>query len=167
MAVVVHQEQFFDAVLVQHLFGLLKGCAHGCRHEPLFGSHKLHHGLRAGGHKANVAIGQQADQFARFGGDGHARDAVTRHERFRIGQSGRGGQGNRVYNHARLGAFDLVHFFGLLFDGHVAMQHAHAAQPGQPNGHAPLGHGIHRGRNQRYIQPHTLGQLGADIHVGR
>ena len=77
------------------------------------------------------------------------------------------GQGNRVDDHAALGALDAVNFGRLLFDGHVLVDDAESAELGHGDGQARFGHRVHRGAEDRNIQPDIAGQAGRDIDLGR
>jgi hypothetical protein len=95
--------------------------------------------------EAEVAVGEDADEpFAL--GDRHAGDFVAAHYFERLGDQLLGRDGHGVDDHAALGALDLVDLAGLLLDGEIAMDDAEAALLGHGDGHARLGHGIHRGR---------------------
>ena len=53
----------------------------------------------------------------------------------------------------------------LLADRHVLVDDADAALPGDGDGHAILGDGIHSGTDKRDIQPDFLCQIGVQIHI--
>ena len=110
--VFVHQRQFFDAVLGEDLARLLQRGAHRGGDE-VFRGHDL--GDLAGivGLKAQVAVGEDADQLAVFG-DGHAGDAVARHQFLRVGDEMIRGEEERIGDDAVFRALDLVHLRGLL-----------------------------------------------------
>ncbi len=78
---VVHHQQFFDAVLVQDGLGLLEGGAHRNRHQVLLGHHLGDEQVEAV-LEPQVAVGEDADQLAALG-DRHARDAEPAHELLR------------------------------------------------------------------------------------
>ena len=52
-------------------------------------------------------------------------------------------------------------------DGHILMDDADAALPGDGDGHAVLGDGVHGGAHHRDIQLDLLGQLSVQIDVRR
>ncbi len=81
-----------------------------------------------------------------------------------MGCSGRDGDG--VDDHAALGALDLVDLAGLLLDGEVAVDDAHAALLGHGDGEARLGDGIHGGGEQRGVQGDVAGELGLGADLG-
>ncbi len=64
-----------------------------------------------------------------------------------------------------LAAFHLVHLAGLLLNGHVFVDDAHAALPGDGNAHAGVGDSVHGGGHQRDVQPDFLCQLYRQIDV--
>ena len=72
--------------------------------------------------------------------------------------------GHRVRDDAGLEPLDLSHLAGLLRDAHILVDHADAAQAGERDGEARLGHRIHGGRNQGNVEPNAAcegcGQYG-------
>ena len=78
-----------------------------------------------------------------------------------------GRDGHRIDNHAALTALDAVHFLGLAIDRHVAVNDADAALLRQGNGQVRLGHGIHRGAENRNIESDFSCQAGSRIGFGR
>ena len=130
-------------MLVQNRFGFFERGAHRNRDEILFRHHVGDRQIEAG-FKAQIAIGENADQLAVLG-DGHARDAIALHQRERVGNFLLGLDGDRVHDHAAFTALHAVHFFGLPLDGHVAMDDADAALLRQRDGEVRFGHRIHGG----------------------
>ena len=102
--------------------------------------------------KPHVAVGQDADQLALLG-DRDARDVIARHQFFRLAQQRTGRQRDRVDNHARFRALDLVDLFGLVHGAHVAVDDPDAALSGQRDRQAGLGHGVHGRREDGDIEP--------------
>ena len=59
-----------------------------------------------------------------------------------------GSQPERICNNAILTALDHVHLLSLSLNGHILVDDADTAFPGNRNGHSGLGHRIHgRGRS--------------------
>ena len=85
-------------------------------------------------------------------------------ERGGDGLLGRDGDG--VDDHAGLGALDLVDLAGLLLDGEVAVDDAHAALLGHGDGQARLGDGVHGGGHQRGVEGDVAGELGLGADLG-
>ena len=162
----VHHEELLDAVLVQKLLGLLERRADGCGDEVL-----LRHPRRdrAVGPRleAQVPVGQNPDELAAVVDDGHARDLVASHDLQRLGDGLLGPAGDRVDDHARFGALDLVHLGRLGLDREVLVDDPEASLLGHGDGQARLGHGVHRGRDERDVEADLAGQAGAQVHVAR
>ena len=76
------------------------------------------------------------------------------------------GAGDRVGDHAGLGALDQVHLAGLVLGGEVAVQDADAAGAGHGDRHPRLGDGVHGGGDERDRQPDAAGEPGAGVHLG-
>jgi len=62
---------------------------------------------------------------------------------------------------AHAGGLALLDVLALLIHGEVAMKDAHPPEPSEGDGHARLGHGIHRGREQRDIEGQLTSEEGA------
>ncbi len=80
-----------------------------------------------------------------------------------MGSSGR--DGDRVDDHAGLGALDLVDLAGLLLDGEIAVDDAHASLLRHGDGQARLGDGVHGCREEGRVESDLPGEpgLGADL----
>jgi hypothetical protein len=61
---------------------------------------------------------------------------------------------------------EMVDLAGLLLDGEVAMDDAHAALLGHGDGEAGLGDGIHGCGEQRGVQRDVAGELGLSADLG-
>ena len=109
--VAVHHQELLHLVLVEDLLRLLEGRAHRDRDEVLL-RHQLRDGEGGAGLEAQVAVGQDADEL-RAHRDRHAADAVLRHEGEGLRHRRVRGHRDRVDDHARLGALDLVDLGGL------------------------------------------------------
>ena len=99
--------------------------------------------------------------------DRQAGDAVLAAHLVELLEGGVRADRHGVGDHAGLGALDEVDLVGLVLDGEVAVQHAEAALAGHRDGHARLGDGVHRGRQQRDRDVQIAGQPGAGVDVGR
>ena len=99
-----------------------------------------------------VAVGQDAHQVPLAVGDRHAGDLEAGHQVERLVDALLGPDRDRVDDHPRLGALDPIDFGGLGFDGEVLVDHPDAAFLGQGDRELGLGHGVHRGRDQRDVQ---------------
>ena len=161
---VVDDEQFFDAVLVEDLFGVLEGGADGDGDEVVFG-HDVADGDGGVADEAEVAVGEDADEFA-AAGDGDAGDFVAAHDFEGVGDGAVGLDGDGVDDHAGFGALDLVDFAGLGVDGEVAVDDAEAALLGHGDGHAGLGDGVHGGGHEGGGEGDTAGEAGLRADLG-
>ena len=101
MTFLIHQRELFNAVLGQNLTRLFMGRADRRGNQILGGHHLVN---RAGviGFKTEVAVGQNANQLARFVGDRHAGNAIARHQLFRVGNEIIRAEVERVGNDAVL-----------------------------------------------------------------
>ena len=141
----VDERQLLDAVLLQHLLGLLERGAHLGGHEPV-GRHELADRavVVAGFAEPDVAVGEDADQAAGVVGDRHTAEPEAVHERLGVVERGAGVQRDRVGDHAALTALHLLHLGGLIGDRQVAVDGADAALAGDRDRHAGLGDLVHR-----------------------
>ena len=78
-----------------------------------------------------------------------------------------GTERDRVQDHPALAPLDPVDFGGLPVDRHVLVDHADAAGPRHGDGHFRLGHGVHRGGDQRDVELDAPGEPAAHIHILR
>lgn len=159
----VDQRQLLDLVAAQQLHGLHAGDPDPSgdeRHR----RHDLAHLARPVRLEGHVAVGDDAQELARGVGDRHAADAELRAERVRLAERGVGVHGDRVGDHARLGALDQVDLVDLVLDGEVAVQHADAALTGHGDGHAGLGHLVHGGGEQGDVHPDVARDERGRVH---
>ena len=82
VVLVVDHQKFLDAVLVKNLFRFFERGADGHGDQVLLGHHLVDRNVEAG-FKAQVAIGENADQLAVLG-DGHAGNLVLAHDFERV-----------------------------------------------------------------------------------
>ena len=139
--VLVDDQKFFDAVLLQNFFGFFERGAHGNGDEIFF----RHHGvdeLRVIFFEAEVAIGENSSE-AGTARNGQARDAVLGHDFESLAKSDVWRNGDGVDDHARFGPFHAVDFFALTVDGHVAVNDADAALARDGNGEAGFRDSVH------------------------
>ena len=165
VVLVVDNEQLFYAVLVQNFFGLLERRADRDGDEMLF-CHHLADGDVEARLETQVAVGEDADQFAVFLGDGDAGNLVLLHHVERVGNLGVGRHGDRVDDHAAFGALDLVDFIGLLVDGEIAMDDAESALLGERDGHVGFGDRVHGGADDGDVEMDVARDLGLGIDAG-
>ena len=74
---------------------------------------------------------------------------------------------NRVFNYTAFKALDLGHFSSLFAGSHVFMDDTNTTFLSQCNRQTRTGNGIHRSRQQRYVQADITGQLRAQTDVAR
>ena len=150
---------------MQNRLGFLERGAHGDGDEVFLGHH-VFDGQVVAGFKAQVAIGENPDQFSVFR-DGNAGDAIALHDVERVGNFLLGIDGHGIDDHAAFRALHAVHFFGLPLDGHVAVNDADAALLRERDGQVRFGHRIHGGADHGNIQADVAGEPGARIGLGR
>ena len=170
LAIGVDQRKFFNAVLLQDGLGLLERRADRRGDQPLAG-HELADRLveipRL--EEADIAVGEDPDQLAAapLFGDGDARDVEFAHQVFRFLKRGGGIQGDRVGDHPGFGPFNLLDKRRLGFDGEVAVDDPQPAFARERDRHARLGHGVHRGRDDRDVERDVAGEPRAHIGLVR
>src|SRR5690606_13973374 len=169
VAVRIDDEKLFDAVLVKQALCLLlidvlrDGDEFVLRHQL---AHRL---LRVRG-KANVAVGEDADQLAAgvtaepaVFDDGNAGNAVRGHQGAGIGQRGFGTDGDRVDHHPGLELLDLAYLLGLQIRRQVAVDDADAARLGHGDRQPRLGDRVHGRRQDRDVEIDVAGDAGRDV----
>jgi len=82
---------------------------------------------------------------------GHAGDVLGTRELEHFADGRLGAHGDRVVDDAALEALHPRHLPGLRLDGHVLVDDADAALLRDGDREAVLGHGIHRGRDDRQV----------------
>ena len=169
--VLVDHQQLLDAVLVQEPLRLLLRHAFAHRDQLVLG-HQLGDRLLGIGREAHVAVGQDADQLAGAAiaaalHHRNAGDAVRLHQVERLGQLGARADGERVHHHAGFEALHPPHLLGLHLGLEIAVDHADAAGLRHGDRHVGLGHGVHRGRDDRDVERDVAGDAAADIDLGR
>ncbi len=120
--------------------------------------------------EAHVAIGEDADELSGARGRSpldhrDAGDAIALHQSERVGERRVGGDGHRVHHHAALEFLHPADLLGLLFDGEVLVDHAHAAGLGHGDGEAGLGDGVHGGGDQRNAELDGPREAGAGVDL--
>jgi hypothetical protein len=164
--VLVDHDQFLDPPLVKDFSRLSLGRSDRHRGEVVAG-HQLAHRLLGVLGEANVAVGENAAQFARLLDHGNAADPVDSHQLERFGEALLGGHGDRVDHHPAFEPFDLADGGGLLLDPHVAVEDADAAELGEGDRHVGFGHRVHRRGQDRDIERDPAGQESVGIGLAR
>ena len=169
--ILVDHQQLLDAVLMQELLRLPLRHALAHRDQVVLG-HQFGDRLLGIGRKAHVAVGQDADQLAGAAVAAalhhrNAGDAVRLHQLERIDQLGARADGERVHHHAGLEALHPPHLLGLHLGLEIAVDHADAAELRHGDRHARLGHGVHRGGDDRNVERNVAGDAAADVDLGR
>ena len=80
-----------------------------------------------------------------------------------IGQSRVRPQRERIDDHPRFRALDLIHFLSLFFGRQIAVDDADAAQPGQSDGQRRFGDGVHRRRDDGNAEVNVADEAGTQI----
>ena len=147
-AVCVDDGELLDLVAVEDLLGLRERRPDR-RGDEVARGHERRDGLVDVVLEAEVAVREDPDEDPVVVGDRDARDLVVRHELERLADERVGRQRHRLDDHPRLGALDLVDLRHLRLDREVAMDDADAALARERDREARLGHGVHRGRDER------------------
>ena len=136
------------------------------RHQTIFGRHHIAHWLVELDLETDVAVGHDADNGVAID-NRHAGDAVTRRQRFQFSDRRVRCDRNRIGDNAAFEFFDQTHLLGLFVDRQVFMNKTDAAFLCQRDREARLRHGVHRRRDQRYIQLDFACQLRSEISLMR
>ena len=162
----VDDRELLDLVPVEQRLASRQRRADGCGDEVARG-HQLRDELRVVVLEAEVAVGEDPGEAAAPVHDRHARDPVALHqlERGRDGRVGR--QRDRVDDHARLRALDLVDLGDLRVDRQVAVEDADPALARERDRHPRLGDGVHRRRDERDLELDAPREARASGHIGR
>ena len=166
LVILVHDGQLLDAVLLEDGLGLIQGGALQAG-DQVFMGHDLFDAAVHIGLELHVAVGDDADQAAGLIHNGDAGDTELAHESVRIAQGVAGAERKGVGDDAVFRTLDHIHLLSLGVNAHVLMDHADAALPGDGNGHAVLGHGIHGGAHNGDVQLDLPGEIGGKIHIRR
>ena len=163
--VFIDDGKLFDAVTAQNLLRIGKRGADGRRDE-VFLRHHVFDGLIVVGLKAEIAVGEDADELA-VAGDGHAADAVALHEGDRVAHEILRFEEEGIGDDAVFGALDLVHLLGLFLDAHVLMDDAEPPFARHGDGKAALRDGVHCRGDDGKIERKPLAQRGAEVYIVR
>jgi hypothetical protein len=158
---VVDDQQFFDAMLVQQLARFVLAAAG--RDGDQLGRHQRADGLIEVLFEANIARGEDADRRGAFD-HRHAGDLVSVHDAERFAQRLRRANRDRVDDDAALGALDAIDFVSLILDGKILVNDAHSTLASHGDGGTRLGHGVHRGADDRDVQ--LDGSREPRTHIG-
>ena len=148
---VIDDRQLLDLVAVEDRLGLLERRADGGSDE-VPARHQRGDGLRGVGLEAEVAVREDADEDALVVDDRHAGDPVALHELEGVGDEIARPKRHGLDDHPRLGALHLVDLRDLIGDREVAVHDPETALARQCDREARLGHGVHRGRDDRDVQ---------------
>jgi hypothetical protein len=162
--ILIHDEQFFNPVLLQHTLGFLERRAHGHRDQVLLG----HHGADRLAEvllEAQVPVGQDAHE-KRPPRHRESGDAVLRHDVHRFAHGKLGRNGHRVHDHPAFGALHAVDFLGLPLDRHAAVHKPEPALARHRDRQARFSHRVHRRGHQRNVQGNFSGQPGLCVDLG-
>ena len=128
------------------------------------------HNLRDGAGEirleAHVTVGADTHEDALLIDDRQARNPVPRAQRIDFVDSHVRGGSHGIGDHARLRTLHNLDLLRLVLSGQVAVEHADAALAGHADGHAGLGHRIHRRGGQRHAEANVAGELRRGIHLG-
>ena len=148
---VVHDQDFFDTVLVQQRLDLVARRTLVDRHQPIPGRHHAAHRRVVAGLEAQVTAGDDSGQLVVVD-DRNAGNPVMAGEIQNFLDGGGRGDRDRVLDDTAFVLLDLADFAGLTCRGQVAVDHAQAACLGETNRGAGFGDGVHGCRQQGNIQ---------------
>ena len=159
--IVVHHQDFLDAVLVQQALYLLGTGALLDRDQLVPGGHDLRDELLRVGLETHVPTGDDAHQVLAVQ-HRHPGDAVGTGE---LGQLGDGRillDGDGVLDHTAFEFLDPAYLLGLLGNAHALVDDTDTALLGHGDGQPALGDRVHGGGHQRDVQLYAPGQAGLE-----
>ena len=162
----VHNEQLFDPALVQQPLRLVLADA-GLDGSEIILRHQFADQLSRIFSEPHVAMGEDADQLARFLDHRNAADLVPLHQHLRVGERSGRQDGDGIDDHA---AFEPLHRpdgIGLFLDRQIAVQHANPAQLRHDDRHVGFRHRIHGRRQDRDVKLYPARDLRAGIGLAR
>jgi len=162
---VVHDGQLLDLVVEQHV-GRMGQLRRMGGDEVLRGHHLRNQAVHVA-LETQVAVGDDADQPPLGVDHGDAADLVLLHQRERVAHGVLLGDGDRVVNHAVLGAFHTAHVRGLLGDGHVLVDDPDAPFASQRDRQRRFGDRIHCGRDDRNVEFDISRKAAGDVYFAR
>ncbi|MPM77126.1 hypothetical protein SDC9_124126 [bioreactor metagenome] len=125
----------------------------------MFLRHDVGYGLVEVRYKAEVAVGDDADEADLVVNDRHARYVIMLHESDRLTHGIRGVAVEGVHNDAGFGTFYLVDLDRLLLYRKVPVHDADAALARERYRETSLGDGVHRGAAYRDVEVDLRRQL--------
>ena len=153
-------------MLTENFLRLLQSRADG-RCDKVFFCHNRTDFLTGVGNKAQIAVGENADQLAVLN-NRNTRNLVLAHKFVRVRNGINGRKEKRVHNNAVFGTLYLIDFVNLLFNAHILVDNANAALTSNRNCHFGLRNGIHRRRHNRRVQLYLFCELSFYInHIRR
>ena len=161
---VVHHEDFFNAVLVQQLQDFVAPRAFLDRHQFFLRRHDARHRLVVARLETQVAAGHDTDQLVALR-HRHAGNMLRARQIQHLADGGVGRHGDRVADDAGLEFLDPADFLGLACRREVLVDNAEPPFLGQADRGARLGHGVHGRGQQRDIQADGARKGGFQVHV--
>jgi hypothetical protein len=163
VALVIHNQQLLDPVLVEEPAGLVAVDALLDGHQTTPG-HQFAHGLVRIGREADVAVGQDTDQpVAPLGDHGNSRYPVIGHQLKRVGERLVRLDRDRIHDHTRFEPLDPADLHGLALDLQILVDHTDTAGLRHGYGEPRLRDRIHGRRDERDAEFDRFGQSGAGV----
>ena len=114
-----------------------------------------------------VAVRNNADQFASFAHDRDAAHMIFAHQRRRVFHGPVRTKGDRLGDHSRFGTLHPVNHFRLPVKRKVLVKNPDAAFARQSNRHIGFRDGIHRGAHDGNIERDTPREARAHVRIAR
>ena len=162
LAVSIGDQQLLDAPRLHQALGLVAIGRFAKDRKAVAGHHHAHRRRVILG-KAHVAIGDDPHDAPRLVDHRKAGDAVAFLQRLGIGERLVGAQGDGIVDDTGFEPLDAAHLAGLILDGEIAVNDPHATRLRHADGHARLGHGVHRRTQQRNVEVDGLGDPRAGV----
>ena len=163
MHLLVHDEEFFDAMLVQNLFGFVAADTRPRGDEVLLG-HDFGDQPVESFFEPQVAVRENADQRIALR-DRQPGDVRAVHDLTRLRDGDVRADRDRVGNHSALVLLDLGDFRGLGLRVQIAVDDADPAGLGHRDGRPRLGHRVHSRADERRVQADRARQRRRHVSV--
>ena len=153
----VDDQQLLDPPLLHHSLRLGE-VGRLAQHREVLARHHRAHRRPVVGRETHVAVGHDPDDDAALVDHREAGDPVALLQQLGVGERLVRPQRHRRVDDPRDEALHPLHLGRLRLDVEVAMHHADAARLRHRDRHPRLGHGVHRGTQQRDVQRHLAGE---------
>ena len=164
LIIVINDRQLFNFVFREDLLRLLKGGADRCGNQMVLGHDLPDRNVKVG-QKAQIAVGDDADQPHASVADRHTGNLIPAHQRVGVGHIVIGRKVEWIDDDPVFRTLDLVHLGHLFLDGHIFVDDPDSPFAGNGYRHRRGGHSIHRGGDQRGVEDNVPGQHSMQVNI--